>query len=65
MMYFWTIPIAVIVLAVLYFMQANDGFSFGRKKDTPLEILRRRFAKGEITKQEFEERKRVLLEDEY
>lgn len=31
-----------------------------RKKDTPLGILRRRYAAGEISKEEFEERKKTL-----
>lgn len=33
-----------------------------RKEDDPLTILKRRFAKGEITKEEFEESKKVLDE---
>lgn len=31
-----------------------------RKKDSPLDILRSRFAAGQITTQEFEERKKML-----
>ena len=34
------------------------------KKETPLEILKRRLANGEITKQEFEERRGILNKDE-
>ena len=32
-------------------------------EEEPLEILKRRYARGEITRQEYEERKKVLLED--
>lgn len=31
-----------------------------RKKDSPLDILQRRFASGEITKEEYSEQKRIL-----
>jgi len=33
------------------------------KKDSPLDILRRRFASGEITKDEYMERKEILEKD--
>ncbi|MCR8560812.1 SHOCT domain-containing protein [Mucilaginibacter sp. BJC16-A38] len=31
-----------------------------KKKDSPFDILRKRFAAGEITKEEYEEKKQVL-----
>jgi len=30
------------------------------KRDAPLEILKRRFASGEISKEEYEERKKII-----
>ena len=33
------------------------------RRDAPLEILKRRFASGEITEDEYQEKKRVLEED--
>jgi len=33
-----------------------------RKKDSPLDILKGRFASGEITKEEYEESKKVIEE---
>ncbi len=34
-----------------------------RKKDNPLEILRKRYAAGELTTEEYEDRKKVLEQD--
>ncbi len=34
-----------------------------RKKDTPLDILQKRFASGEIAKEEYEEKKTILKND--
>jgi putative membrane protein len=33
------------------------------KKDSPLDILKKRFASGEITKEDYEERKRIIEAD--
>ena len=33
------------------------------RKEKPLQILKRRFAKGEITKEEYEESKNILMSD--
>lgn len=73
--YFWwgpmwvfpmVMPIVMIVVLVLclYFI-----FSRGRppgehppvREETPLEILKKRYAKGEVTKEEFEQMKKDIL----
>jgi putative membrane protein len=61
MVLFWGVIILVIVLAV-------RGFGgFGSRRDyalpdekTPLQILDERYARGEIDKEEYEERRRTL-----
>ena len=62
---FWMFPLfPIIVLAViLYFILGRDqgrwsGPNFG---DSALEILKKRYAKGEITIKEFEEVKKDLI----
>tara|TARA_B100000508_G_scaffold137492_1_gene132152 strand:- start:18193 stop:18411 length:219 start_codon:yes stop_codon:yes gene_type:complete len=34
-----------------------------KKKETPLDILKKRYAAGDINKEEYEEQKKVLLKD--
>ena len=52
---FWVIVLIVFFLALKpYLIGGNKG------KDSSLDILRRKYAAGDISKEEFEERKRVL-----
>ncbi|MDR9497751.1 MAG: SHOCT domain-containing protein [Hydrogenovibrio sp.] len=54
MWFFWLILLVVIVFLIKAFMnQSGDS-------QTPMEILEKRFAKGEITQEQFEEQKRIL-----
>ena len=64
MMYFWIILLAVVIWAVWYFGKRSDGFSFEKKNETPIDILKRRFANGEITEEEYNKRKLALEERE-
>jgi putative membrane protein len=61
MIVFWGGIILAIVLAVRWLGgdSARRGGSQPRTKE-PLDILHERFARGEIDKEEFEERKRLL-----
>ena len=55
--------IAAIVLLVRWLSGAQQGFgpaSLTPPAQTPLDILKERFAKGEINNEEFDERRRVL-----
>ncbi len=56
MLVFWGLVIAGLVLGVRYL--AAHGRTGGR--DEALEILRQRYARGDIDKEEFESRKRGL-----
>ena len=58
MMYTWIIVLGVIVLGILLY--ANKNGSKILKRESPEEILDRRYASGEISKEEYEESKRVI-----
>jgi putative membrane protein len=53
---FW---VGIVVLAIWAIRQFSDG-SRGRSDRRALDILEERFARGEIDRDEFEERKRAL-----
>ena len=52
-----------VILIIAFFAWFKPASSKRRKKQSALEILQMRFAKGEITKEEYEERKAVLERD--
>lgn len=56
---FWIVLVAVIFLS-LWSAPARRGKA---PRETPHEVLRRRLATGEITTQEYEERKALLDRD--
>ena len=57
------VVLILIVLVVRWLVESGrGGGSHNPPGQTPLDILEERFAKGEIDKGEFEERRRVLGE---
>lgn len=69
MIFFW---VAIAVGAILIFTYLNKSFDGANTRQTggsdiaehdPLEVLRDRYARGEIDTHEFEERKRILEND--
>jgi len=59
MMIFWLILIiAGIAVVIRALMKTNNQQD---TSETPMDILKRRYASGEIDKEEFEERKKELL----
>ncbi|MGQ9631521.1 MAG: SHOCT domain-containing protein [bacterium] len=55
---FWTLAIAGLVFLIRWLVIHSKP---SNREDSALEILRRRYAKGEISKEEFEEKRRDLL----
>lgn len=58
---FWILVIVGIVLLVVWVVQKAMGGGAGGTEGSVLEILKKRYARGEISKEEFEEKKRDLL----
>ena len=57
------LPMLVIVLVLLFGRRGTmHHLMFGSAPETPLELLQRRFARGELTKEEYEEMKNTLLD---
>lgn len=57
--FWWLFWIALIVV----FFALIEPVPRGRRRETPLEVLQRRYAAGEIGEKEYEERKRTLERD--
>lgn len=58
MMIFWVV---LIILLVVVLISALTNKSTRNTGETPMEILEHRYARGDIDKEEFEERKKELL----
>jgi putative membrane protein len=61
MLAFWILVIVGIILVIRRFaVPPRDTPPLSGKQDTPLEILRRRYAAGEIDREQFEGMKKDL-----
>lgn len=52
---FWILIIVGLVLLIKYLWEGRGG------QESALEVLKKRYARGEITKEEFEEKKKDIL----
>lgn len=62
MLVFWVLTIAVVVLVVRWLAGTASDTRRGEPRKTALDILKERFARGEIDQGEFEARRKALLE---
>lgn len=60
MLLFWVAFIVAVIAAVRWLISVGQGSSRMASGDSSLDVLRERFARGEIDREEFEERRRVL-----
>lgn len=61
---FWLVLIWAIVALVRHFSHSGHFYRDHNEKDDPLEILKIRYAKGEITKKEYEEMMKDIGEEQ-
>ncbi len=59
MMMWWWILIPVVLVLVVFLYNGRNRQNT-EKRENPMDILDNRFAKGEITKEDYEEQKRTL-----
>ncbi|MFX3626047.1 MAG: SHOCT domain-containing protein [bacterium] len=61
MHWFWWILWVILIFWI--FVTPYDIPGQRKKKDSPLDILKKRLASGEINKEEYEEKKKILERD--
>ena len=61
MVAFWSVLTVVLVLWVKSWLEQGRPGSASQEPDSALEILNKRYARGEISKEEFEEKRKDLL----
>jgi putative membrane protein len=61
MIAFWVLVIAGVVFLARWLVVSSRKRERGSGGDSPLETLKSRYARGEINKEEFEEKKKDLL----
>lgn len=59
MVIWWVVVVWLVVSAIRWFGSRTDGGALPRGKSA-LDILKERYAKGEIEKKEYEEKRKVL-----
>ncbi len=54
---FWLALLVLVIVAIVYLVSRITG----RSQESPIEILKKRYARGEIDKEEFERMKKDLM----
>ena len=62
MILFWVLVLVGIVFSIRY-LTTGKTTSFGKEGSDPLDILKKRYASGEIDTEEYEERRKVLQKE--
>jgi len=59
--FFWILVIIGVVLLIVWIARQPHRYERGHGEESPLDILRKRYARGEISKEEFERIKKDIL----
>ena len=57
--FFWIIILVIVIVGIQQFTSRNQYFS-NNDSETPLDIIRKRYAKGEITKKKIEKMEKKI-----
>ena len=57
---FWFIPLGLIIWAAVMVVDSRKELGKSEQAKSPLDILQERYARGDINKQEYEEKSRDL-----
>ncbi|MBI5446312.1 MAG: SHOCT domain-containing protein [Deltaproteobacteria bacterium] len=60
MLLFWALVVFGLIAAVRWLSSRSGGGGEGEMRESALDILKKRYARGEISKEEFERMKRDL-----
>jgi putative membrane protein len=58
--FFWTLIIIGVILLIVWVVRQTGRRAGGHAEETALDILQKRYARGEITKEEFEKVKKDI-----
>lgn len=58
---FWILVVVIVIYFVRWLLRGDKIHIKGITKDSPLDILKERYVKGEIDKKEYEEKKKDLM----
>ena len=60
--FFWLAVLVLVILGIMFLIRYMGGYGTDGRgaQETPLDVLKKRYARGEIDKKEFEEKKKDL-----
>lgn len=57
---FWLLILALLITLIWFLIQKGAGSSQSSNDDSPLEILKKRYARGEISEEEYRKMKKEI-----